>query len=76
VELNKFIENMANQYDNTDISELKPDTKFRELDEWNSMITLSLMAMVNEEYDVFLTGDDFRKSETIEDLYNVVKSKL
>ena len=76
MELNKFIENMANQYDNTDISELKPDTKFRELDEWNSMITLSLMAMVNEEYDVFLTGDDFRKSETIEDLYNVVKSKL
>jgi Phosphopantetheine attachment site. len=76
IELDGFIRNMANQYDNTDVSMFKPDTKFREMDEWNSMIVLSVMAMVKEEYEVSLTGDDFRNSETIENLYNAVKTKL
>ena len=31
--------------------------------------------MVDEEYDVQLKGDDMRSAETIEELYNIVKSK-
>jgi acyl carrier protein len=31
--------------------------------------------MVDEEYDVTLKGDDIRNSSTVEDLFNVVKSR-
>lgn len=76
MEINSFIEHFAEQFDDTDISELKPETVFKELDEWSSLIALSVIAMVDEEYDVTLKGDDIRNSNTIEDLFNVVKSKV
>jgi len=75
MELKDFIENFAAQFDDTDVSEIKAETVFKELDEWSSLIALSLIAMVDEEYDVTLKGEDIRTSNTVEDLFNVVKSK-
>ena len=75
MEIKDFIENFADQFDDTEASELSGDTKFKELEEWSSLIALSVIAMVDEEYDVSLKGDDIRGSETIQDLYNVVMNK-
>lgn len=75
MELKDFILNFADQFDDTEASELSAETKFKELDEWSSLIALSVIAMVDEEYDVAIKGDDIRNSETIQDLYEVVKSK-
>lgn len=75
MELKDFIENFANQFDDTDASEFKAETVFKELDEWSSLIALSIIAMVDEEYDVTIKGDDIRNSNTIEDLFNAVKAK-
>ena len=67
--------NCAEQFDETDVTEFVASTKFRELDEWSSLIALSIIAMVDEEYDVTLKGDDMRQAETIEELFNIVKGK-
>lgn len=75
MELKDFIENFAEQFDDTDASEIKADTKFRELDEWSSLIALSVIAMVDEEYDITIKGDDIRNANTVEDLFNAVKAK-
>jgi acyl carrier protein len=37
------------------------------------MTALLVIAMVNDEYDVIIKGDDIRKSTTIEELFNIVK---
>jgi len=74
--LEKFIENFAGIFDDTDISELKPETIFKNLDEWSSLMALSLIAMVDEEYDVRLKGDDIRSTDTIEDIFILLKSKI
>ncbi len=75
MEINEFIANFADQFDETDASVFTPETKFRELEEWSSLIALSVIAMVDEEYDVTLKGDDMRAAVTIEDLFNAVKAK-
>lgn len=75
MELNEFISNFADQFDETDASEIKAETVFKELDEWSSLIALSVIAMVDEEYDVAIKGDDIRNSNTVEDLFNAVKAK-
>lgn len=75
MEIKEFIEIFADQFDETDINELKPETEFKKLEEWSSLIALSVIAMVDEEYDVTIKGDDIRNSNTIEDLFNTVKSK-
>lgn len=75
MELKDFIEHFAEQFDDTDINEFKPETVFKELDEWSSLIALSVIAMVDEEYDITIKGDDIRNSITVEDLFNAVKAK-
>ena len=72
MELNDFIEKFAEQFDDTDASEIKAETVFKELDEWSSLMALSIIAMVDEEYDVQLKGDDIRNSNTVEDLFKRV----
>lgn len=76
MELKDFIANFADQFDDTDASEITAATEFKNLDEWSSLIALSVIAMVDEEYDVTIKGDDIRNSNTVEELFNVVKSKM
>ena len=73
--LNEFIQNFANQFEETDARELEDTTEFRQLDEWSSLMALSIIAMVDEEYNVQLKGDDIVKSQTIDDLFRIVSSK-
>lgn len=75
MEIKEFIEKFADQFDDTDASVFTPATKFRELDEWSSLTALSIIAMVDEEYDITLKGDDIRNANTIEDLFNTIKTK-
>ena len=75
MEIKDFITNFAAQFDETDANEFKAETVFKELDEWSSLIALSVIAMVDEEYDITIKGDDIRNSNTIEDLFNSVKAK-
>ena len=75
MELQEFITNFANQFEETDSSVFTKDTVFKNLDEWSSLLALSIIAMVDEEYEVTLKGDDIRSANTIEDLYNIIKSK-
>ena len=74
--IEEFVALFAEQFDDTDPSEITATTAFHDLDEWSSLIGLSVIAMVDEEYDVALKGDDVRTSVTIEDLYNKVIAKL
>ena len=76
MDLQDFIGNFAEQFDDTDVSEFQLETKFKELDEWSSLVALSIIAMIDEEYDITLRGDDIRNSETVGDIYTIVKSKL
>ena len=74
--LNEFITHVAEQFEETDASQIVASTKFQELDEYSSLIALSLIAMIDEEYDVTIKGIDLRSAVTIEDLFNTVKSKI
>ena len=73
--LEEFVALFAEQFDETDASEFAPETVFRELDEWSSLIGLSIIAMVDEEFGIALKGNDFRQATTISDLYEIIKSK-
>ena len=75
MELKEFIENFADQFDDIDPAEIKAETVFKELDDWSSLVALSVIAMVDEEYDITIKGEDIRNSVTVEDLFNAVKAK-
>jgi len=75
MELNEFVKHFADQFDDTDPSEIVSETAFHDLDEWSSLIALSVLNMVEKKYGVSLSFDDLKKSTTVEDVFNVVVSK-
>ncbi len=74
--LERFIENFTDLFEETEPDTIQATTRFKELDEWSSLFALSVIAMIDEEYDVEFRGDDIRNSNTIEDLYNIVKERV
>lgn len=75
MEIKDFIENFAEQFDDTTVEVLSVETEFRELDEWSSLIALSIIAMVDEVYGITINGEDIRNSQTIGDLFNRIANK-
>jgi len=75
MEIEKFVESFAQQFDDVDTSDFGPETDFRNNEEWSSLTSLSIIAMVDEDYNVKLTGEEIRVAKTISDLYNVVLQK-
>lgn len=73
--IEEFIANFAAQLDETDPESITAETRFKELDEWSSLTALSIIAMVDDEYDVIIKGNDILKSDTVKDLCDVVEKK-
>lgn len=76
MEIKSFIENFADQFDDTDASVFTPETVFHDLDEYSSLIALSIIGMVDEEYGVTLSGNEMKSAVSIQDLFNIVESKM
>lgn len=75
MELNEFIAAFADQFDDTDASEITPDCEFHELDEWSSLTGMSIIALVKTQYGKQITGAEIRSCDTVEDLFNLINNK-
>lgn len=76
MELKDFIANFAEQFDDIENVELTADTRFRNIEGYTSLVALMIITMVDEEYNVTISGDDMRSVNTIGELYNLVESRL
>jgi acyl carrier protein len=71
--LSTFIYNFQNQLE--DQQKIQADTEFKKLSSWDSMTSLLVITMIDDEYGVGVSGDDIRKVETVEELYDLVITK-
>lgn len=76
MEISEFIKNFANQFEETELSAFTPDTKFRELDEWESLLVLAILNMIAKRYNVVLSHKEMKGANTIQELFDLVQSKL
>jgi acyl carrier protein len=69
-----FLEKFREVLDISD-KELQLDDNFREYEEWNSLVFLSLIAMIDEDYDVIIDGKDFKLLKTNADIIQAIKDR-
>lgn len=72
MDITAFIKRFSEIFEDTDASTLTPETNFRDLDEWSSLSALEVIAMADEEFDKELSGNDIRKANTIQELYDII----
>ena len=75
MDLQSFIHRLTEVFEDADPETIKPEANFREIEGYSSLIAFLIMGMANDEYNVELTADDIRKSNTIEDIYSILKSR-
>lgn len=64
----KVINVLMDIFEDIDTTNFDLNTKFKDNDEWDSLTVLSLVTVLDEEFDVSITGEQIEKINTIEDL--------
>ena len=75
MESNQFIKDFVDQFDDLEIKDVTFDTVLRDLDEWSSMIGLSVLNMAEKNYGVSLSFEELRHAITVKDLYETIEKK-
>lgn len=75
MEKNEFLAKFADQFEDTDPNEIQLDTKFHDLDEWSSLVGMTVLAMAKVSYNKTITGEELKKCVTVEDVYNLINNK-
>ena len=65
-----FIEKFKNEFLDVEDIEFNADTKFRDLDSWDSLTGMAIIVMLEDNYNLKLTVDKFEKTNTVGEIYN------
>lgn len=71
--MEKFIALFAEALERED--EIRMEDEFRNYEEWGSIAYLSVIAMMDEEYDVQMEEADFKKLRTVQTVYDACTNK-
>lgn len=72
MELNEFVQCFSKEFDETPAEQITASTVFKDLEEWDSLISLSIISMVDDELEKEISSADLRKCENIEELFKLV----
>ena len=75
MELKEFVANFADQFDETDATEIQASTVFHDLDEWSSLTGMGVIALAKTQYGKTITGAELKACVTVEDVFNLIKNK-
>ena len=71
MEIKEFIEKFAEQIEVENVDALKPETEFKNLEEWSSLSVMILIAFYDDEFDKQIGETAINGCKTIEDLYKL-----
>lgn len=76
IDIENFIRNFESAIEDVAPNSLNSESRFREeIESWDSLAGLSVLAMLDSEYSVQITADEFLKCSTIKDVYDIVKQR-
>lgn len=75
MDISQFVASFTDCLQRTDPAHIKPDTEFKKLEEWSSILALIVISMVDSEYSLVLTAEDIRQATTIADLHRLINTK-
>ena len=76
MEIQQFIERFSNQFEEFDVKNINETVDFKQLATWDSLTSMSIQVMIEDEYNVKITSDDLKRIQTVFDLFQLVKIKI
>ncbi|MDB5283859.1 MAG: acyl carrier protein [Bacteroidota bacterium] len=75
MDLTEFTRKFAECFSQAEAETINPETEFRKLEEWGSMMALIVIAMVDSDFGKTITAEDLKNGTTVGSLYEIVKTK-
>lgn len=76
INIEEFAKKIEKEFEEVDSGIIEPETNYREIEGFGSMHALILIALIDNEFDVLLKGEDLKQTETVQDLYTMILNKL
>lgn len=73
MEIADFIKNFEGAIDGIAPGSITPETEFQQLPEWDSLAFLTLLAMIDEVYNVEVEGAKINACRTVQDLFEIIR---
>lgn len=70
-----LIQQIEEEFEEVESGTISPSTSFRDIEGWSSMHALILIALIDNHYDILLTGAELKNAQTIQDIYEIIQSK-
>jgi acyl carrier protein len=75
MELQQFIRDIEEQFDEVEEGTIGGDTAYKKIDEYSSLTAMCIIGMVDSKYGVTLSGDVLAECNSVRDLFDVVRTK-
>ena len=75
MDIQELIKHIENEFEDLQKGTLNPQTSIRDIEGWSSMHALLLIALVDNHYDVLLSGEELKNALTVQDLYTIIVNR-
>jgi acyl carrier protein len=76
INLDEFTRLLEQEFDDMEPNSLMPETSYRDMPDFSSMHALIIIAFIDNQFDVLLTGQELKNTITVKDLYDLVVTKV
>lgn len=73
--IQQLIQQIEEEFEEVKKGSISPSTSFRDIEGWSSMHALILIALIDNHYDILLTGAELKNAKTIQDIYEIIQSR-
>lgn len=68
----QIIDLLKSMFEDIDTSDFNIDTEFKNNDEWDSMTALTLITLLDDEFNISISGEKLKELNTVKDLINYI----
>ncbi len=75
MEIEEFLIKFEGCFEGVKSGSILPETQFRNLEEWDSLAALTLLAMVDTDYEIAISASELRACEKVHEIFDLIKQK-
>jgi acyl carrier protein len=68
----QIIDLLKSMFEDIDTSDFNIDTEFKNNDEWDSVTSLTLITLLDNEFNISISGEKIKELNTVKDLINYI----
>ena len=72
VKIDKFISDFLIQFEEEPKGNFNLESKFRDIDGWDSMTSMMIIAMIDEKYNIIISPENMKECNTIKDIFDLI----